>query len=143
MNPRAGSIDAHAHWAPEAYVRYLTELGRPAAGGPLSPLMFDLEKRLTWMDERHIGMHVLTLSGAMPWQWASQEQANKLARIVNDAAIDAHKAFPDRFLAGIAMPMRDPAAALRELDRVAGEPGIRAVHLPNSLEGRDYIFEPA
>jgi aminocarboxymuconate-semialdehyde decarboxylase len=143
MNPRAGSIDAHAHWAPEAYVRYLTELGRPAAGGPLSPLMFDLEKRLTWMDERHIGMHVLTLSGAMPWQWASQVQANKLARIVNDAAIDAHKAFPDRFLAGIAMPMRDPAAALRELDRVAGEPGIRAVHLPNSLEGRDYIFEPA
>jgi aminocarboxymuconate-semialdehyde decarboxylase len=124
-------------------VRYLAELGRRAAGGPLSPLMFDLEKRLAWMDERHIGMHVLTLSGAMPWQWASQDEANKLARIVNDAAIEAHKAFPDRFLAGIAMPMRDPAAALRELDRVAGEPGIRAVHLPNSLEGRDYIFEPA
>jgi aminocarboxymuconate-semialdehyde decarboxylase len=40
------------------------------------------------------------------------------------------------------MPVRDPVAALRELDRVAGEPGIRAVHLPNSIEGRDYIFEP-
>jgi aminocarboxymuconate-semialdehyde decarboxylase len=41
------------------------------------------------------------------------------------------------------LPMRDPTAALRELDRVAGQPGIRAVHLPNSVEGRDYIFEPA
>jgi aminocarboxymuconate-semialdehyde decarboxylase len=143
MSVHAGSIDAHAHWAPEPYVRYLAELGHSAAGGPLSPLMFDLEQRLKWMDERAIGMHMLTLSGAMPWQWATQDQANRIARIVNDAAVEAHKAFPDRFLAGISMPMRDPVAALRELDRVAGEPGIRAVHLPNSVEGRDYIFEPA
>jgi len=40
-------------------------------------------------------MHVLTLSGGMPWQWASQDQANRMARAVNDAAIEAHKAFPD------------------------------------------------
>lgn len=140
---KTGSIDAHAHWAPEAYVKAVTALGRRAAGGPLSPLMFDLEKRLAWMDERGVQMHVLTLSGSMPWQWASQDAANRLARIVNDAAIEAHKAFPGRFIAGVAMPMRNPAAALRELDRVAGEPGIRAVHLPTSVEGHDYIFEPA
>jgi aminocarboxymuconate-semialdehyde decarboxylase len=138
---RAGSIDAHAHWAPEAYVREVEKLGHKAAGGSLSPLMFDLEKRMAWMDERNIRMHVLTLSGAMPWQWASQDSANKLARIVNDAGIEAHKAFPDRFVAGVAMPMRDAAAAVKELDRVAGKPGICAVHLPNSVEGRDYIFE--
>jgi aminocarboxymuconate-semialdehyde decarboxylase len=139
----AGSIDAHAHWTPEGYVKALAELGRPASGGPLSPLMYDLPKRLEWMDERGVKVHLLTLSGAMPWQWASQDAANRLARIVNDAGIEAHKAFPDRFIAGIAMPMRDPISALRELDRVAGEPGIRAVHLPNSVEGHDYIFEPA
>ncbi|HEV7799544.1 MAG TPA: amidohydrolase family protein, partial [Burkholderiales bacterium] len=131
----AGSIDAHAHWTPEGYVKALAELGRPASGGPLSPLMYDLPKRLEWMDERGVKVHLLTLSGAMPWQWASQDAANRLARIVNDAGIEAHKAFPDRFIAGIAMPMRDPISALRELDRVAGEPGIRAVHLPNSVEG--------
>ena len=77
----------------------------------------------------------------MPWQWAAQDSANNLARIVNDAAIEAHRAFPDRFIAGVAMPMRDPSAAVKELDRVAGKPGIRAVHLPTSVEGRDYIFE--
>src|SRR3954470_22543008 len=95
------------------------------------------------MDERGVKTLGLTLSGAMPWQWAAQEDANRLARIVNDAAVEAHKTFPDRFVAGIAMPMRDPQAALRELDRVAGQPGIRAVHLPNSVEGHDYVFEPA
>jgi aminocarboxymuconate-semialdehyde decarboxylase len=141
VGSKAGSIDAHAPWAPEAYVREVERLGRKAAGGPLSPLMFDLEKRMAWMDERNIRMHVLTLSGAMPWQWASQDSANTLARIVNDAAIEAHKSFPDRFIAGVAMPMRDPSAAVKELDRVAGKPGIRAVHLPTSVEGHDYIFE--
>lgn len=140
---RPGSIDAHAHWAPEGYVKYLAELGRPAASGPLNPLMYDLQKRLAWMDERGVRMHVLTLSGGMPWQWASQDEANRLARIVNDAAIEAHNAYPDRFIAGVAMPMRDPKAAAKELDRVAGQPGIRAVHLPNSVQGHDYVFEPA
>jgi len=138
-----GSIDAHAHWAPEAYVKLITKLGRTASGGPLPPLMHDLEARMKWMDARGVKMHVLTLSGAMPWQWAAQDDANQLARIVNDAAIQAHKAFPDRFVAGAAIPMRDPNAALRELDRVAGAPGMRAMHLPNSVEGIDYVFGPA
>jgi hypothetical protein len=104
--------------------------------------MADLPARMKWMDSRGVGMHLLTLSGGMPWQWAPQDAANKLARIVNDAAIEAHKAYPDRFVAGAALPIRDPAAAMKELDRVAGAPGMRAVHLPNSIEGRDYIFEP-
>jgi predicted TIM-barrel fold metal-dependent hydrolase len=39
---KAGSIDAHAHWTPEGYVRAAAELGRKVSGGPLSPLMFDL-----------------------------------------------------------------------------------------------------
>jgi aminocarboxymuconate-semialdehyde decarboxylase len=139
---RQGSIDAHAHWTPEGYVKELAGLGRQASGSVLIPQMYDLAQRLAWMDERNVKMHVLTLSGQAPWQWASQDVANKLARIVNDAAIEAHKTFPDRFVAGIAIPMRDARAALRELDRVAGQPGIRAIHLPNSVEGRDYIFEP-
>src|SRR5207237_9321900 len=85
----------------------------------------------------------MTLSCGMPWQWATAEQGVRLAQIVNDAAIEAHTAFPDRFVAGIAMPVKDPATALKELNRVAGKPGMRAVHLPNSMEQRDYLFEPA
>jgi len=139
---RADSIDAHAHWAPEAYARLVEKMGHTTGMTPMNPLMSNLEQRMKWMDSRGVRTHALTLSGRMPWQWATQEQAERLARAVNDAAIEAHKAYPTRFVAGVAMPMRDPVAAMRELDRVAGEPGIRAVHLPNSVEGRDYIFEP-
>jgi predicted TIM-barrel fold metal-dependent hydrolase len=95
------------------------------------------------MNEHWVQMHVLTLSGGMPWQWATPEQGVRLAQIVNDAAIEAHTAHPDRFVAGIAMPVKDPQMALKELNRVAGKPGMRAVHLPNSMEQRDYLFEPA
>src|SRR5688572_12182136 len=85
---RTGSIDAHAHWAPEAYASYLAQLGHKP-GTTQSPLMADLPARMKWMDTRGVGMHLLTLSGGMPWQWAPQDAANKLARIVNDAAVEA------------------------------------------------------
>ena len=137
---RPVSIDMHTHWAPEAYVKAQIEMGRPAPANR-NPLDFDLDKRRKWMDEHGIQMHVLTLSGGMPWQWATPEQGVRLAQLVNDAAIEAHTAFPDRFVAGIAMPVKDPAMALKELNRVAGKPGMRAVHLPNSMEQRDYLFE--
>src|SRR5712692_1356950 len=136
------SIDMHTHWAPEGYVKAQVEMGRPEPANR-NPLDFDLDKRRKWMDEHGVQMHVLTLSGGMPWQWATPEQGMRLAQIVNDAAIEAHMAFPDRFVAGIAIPVRDPVMALKELNRVAGKPGMRAVHLPNSIEQRDYLFEPA
>ena len=31
---------------------------------------------------------------------------------------------------------------MKELNRVAGQPGVRAVHLPDSIERHDYIFDP-
>ncbi len=139
-----GSIDAHAHWAPQGYIDYANKLGGSiSGGGTVPPLMTDLAARVKWMDSRNVKMHVLTLSGGMPWQWCPVENAPQFAHIVNDAAIAAHKAYPDRFVAGAALPIRDPKAAIAELERVAGSPGMRVVHLPNSIEGIDYIFEPA
>jgi aminocarboxymuconate-semialdehyde decarboxylase len=145
--PKAGAnrpvaIDVHTHWFPQAFTKAQTEMGRPANANP-NPLDFDLAQRVKWMDEHGVQMHVLTLSGGAPWQWATPEQGARLAQIVNDAAIQAHTAYPDRFVAGIAIPVRDPVMALKELNRVAGKPGMRAVHLPNSIEQRDYLFEPA
>jgi predicted TIM-barrel fold metal-dependent hydrolase len=116
-NPRAirpVSIDVHTHWAPEAYRKAQAELGRPVNANP-NPLDFDLDKRRKWMDEHGIQMHVLTLSGGAPWQWASPEAGARLAQIVNDAAVEAHTAFPDRFIAGIALPVRDPVGSRLEV----------------------------
>jgi len=135
------SIDLHTHWTPEAYRRVVGEL-RPSEVADGNPLNFDLDQRRKWMDGHGVKMHVLTLSGRMPWQWVPPDVGATLARIMNDAAVEAHTAFPDRFMGGIELSIRDPQIALAELNRVAGKPGMRAVHLPNSIEGKDYLFEP-
>jgi aminocarboxymuconate-semialdehyde decarboxylase len=139
-----GSVDAHAHWVPQAYADALAALGRPTTSIH-TPLELDtnLDQRIRWMDEHGIRMHVLTLDGGMPWQWVSAADGARLARIVNDAASAAHVKYPDRFLAGIELPIRFPELALEELNRMAGRPGMRAVHLPNSIDNTDFLFQPA
>lgn len=138
-----GSVDAHAHWVPQAYADLLAKLGRPTTSIHI-PMELDsnLDQRLKWMDDHGIRMHVLTLDGGMPWQWVSRDDGVRLARIVNDAAVEAHRRYPDRFLAGVELPIRHPDAAIEELNRVAGQPGMRAVHLPNSMENADFLFRP-
>src|SRR5262249_40074597 len=95
------SIDLHTHWTPEAYLKAVAELGRPVVNP--NPLGFDLDMRRKWMDEHGVQIHVLTLSGGAPWQWASPSAAIRLAQTVNDAAVEAHTRFPDRFIAGISI----------------------------------------
>lgn len=134
------AIDLHAHWVPPAYQKAMADLGKPI-GNPF-PLELDVDARKNWLDEHGVQMHVLTLNGGMPWQIVTPEQGVSLAQIVNDAGIEAHAKYPDRFLASIELPIRDAGMAMTELNRVAGKPGLRAVHLPDSIDNRDYLFEP-
>jgi len=141
-NGKAGkleAIDMHSHWSPEPYDKALADLGQPLAN--TYPLDYDLDKRRQWMDEHGDLMHCLTLSGAMPWSRVTPQQGAHLAQIINDTGIQVHMKYPDRFVVGIELPVKDPELALKELNRVAGQPGVRAVHLPDSVERHDYIFD--
>jgi aminocarboxymuconate-semialdehyde decarboxylase len=145
--PQAGanrpvSIDLHTHWTPPAYNKAVAKLAHGGGGGNPDSLSTNLDRRLQWMDTHGVQMHVLTLSGGMPWQWVPPDVGATLAQIINDANVEAHLAHPDRFMGGIELSIRDPKLSLKELDRMAGKPGMRAVHLPNSFETRDYLFEP-
>lgn len=142
---RPVSVDIHVHWAPEAYTKIIVELGRPenVSGGTLTPLKTDLENRVRWMDGHGVEAFIMTLSGGMPWQWVSKDTADRLAQAVNDSAVEAHRAYPDRFWGAVELPASDAGASLQELNRMAGKPGIRAVHLPPTIEGHEFVFEPA
>jgi len=137
---KPAAIDMHAHWSPEPYNRALADLGQPVRNP--YPLDYDLEQRRQWMDKHGDLMHCLTLSGAMPWQRTTAQEGAHLAQVINDAGIQAHQKYPDRFVIGVELPIRDSALALKELNRVAGQPGVRAVHLPDSIERHDYLFDP-
>ena len=129
---RPVAIDLHAHWVPPPYAKAMADLGKPL-GNPF-PLELDIAARKKWMDEHGVQMHVLTLNGGMPWQIVTPEEGVRLAQIVNDAG--------DRYVSSIELPIRDADLALKELNRVAGQPGLRAVHLPDSIDNRDYLFQP-
>ena len=132
------AIDLHAHWEPEPYIKAMAELGRVIRPDTRS---FGLAERIKYMDAHGVQIHVLTLNSP-PWRFIEPSVGLRIAQIVNDAAIAAHKAYPDRFLGGIVIPLEDPEGALKELNRVAGQPGMRAVHLITSHLGHEYLFEP-
>jgi len=132
------SIDVHTHWSPAKYLQVKADLGQP---DNLPPINYDMAQRLATMNKLGIKMSVVSLGGFRPWGWIDRQVGNQVARDANDAAIAAHAAYPQNYVAGIEVNCNDPVASLVELNRVAGKPGMVCLHLPTSLASRDFMFE--
>jgi aminocarboxymuconate-semialdehyde decarboxylase len=156
----ARAIDIHAHFFPEVYLRAIETQGErfgitldrsdaagPAIkigtmlGGHLRREFYDLEARLKEMNRAGVDVHALSLTFPMVY-WADAELAARLARVVNDAMSEAHRAYPDRFVALATLPMQEPKRAVEELDRAARLPGVRGVYLGTNVNGRE-LDDPA
>lgn len=141
------TIDIHAHFYPESYMRLIEAEGAefgvscsyddPAgpvidAEGiktpPLERRYFDLETRVASMDEMGVDVHCLSLTQPMVY-WASPDLSQRLSVAYNDACVEAHEAYPDRFLGLAILPMQEPEMALKELERVKDLPGIRGIYM--------------
>jgi len=153
------AVDIHAHFYPESFLKLIEEAGSPfgmrlnrTAKGPtilrgdapgtppLDATYWDLDRRRRVMDRQGVTVHALSLTQPMVY-WADGELGVRLARAVNDAMSEAHRAFPDRFVGCATLPMQDPRRALDELTRVAALPGIRGVYLGTNVNGRE-LSEP-
>jgi len=157
MRP-APAIDVHAHFYPERFLKSLAEEGGPPGstfeytpsgvptrteGGPPTPLdasYWDIDKRIKRMNAQGVTLHALSLTSPMV-HWAPPDRGAHLARIVNDAMVEAHTAYPDRFVGCATLPLQDPDLALKELERVATLRGIRGVYVPTNVGGRE-LGEP-
>ena len=138
------SVDVHAHWTPEPYAKAVRQIRRGGGGDDdIEPLMEDLTTKIKMMDEKSVQTPILTHGGGKPWSWLSPEESAHLVTLSNDAGLEAHKAFPDRFVLGAEIPAMDPALALKEVNRMAGKPGVVGLHLPPTMIFKDYIFDPA
>jgi aminocarboxymuconate-semialdehyde decarboxylase len=139
-------IDTHSHILPGAWVtpdpidgrptRYRVEV-RPRGGGPVlhrahgDSAGFDLdqlidpERRLDDMADRGIDRQVLSVPPPFGFVYGLEPVAAlAICRAFNNA-LAALRAHPSRaFLALATVPIQDPAAAVRELDRAAGELGL-------------------
>src|SRR6266403_5753727 len=109
------TIDIHAHFVPEEYLRLIEAEGEPygvrlrpgpngplisvgqVAIGPITPHYHDLDLRLKEMDARGVTVHALSLMPPMVY-WADGALGLRLAKVVNDTMAEASRTHPDRFV---------------------------------------------
>jgi len=150
------TIDTHAHYFPEPYLKLISDHGKrcgttvvsDSSGarfiqvglalrtGPITPHFFDLDDRIRTMDAAGVGMHALSLTQPMVY-WADDELGLQLCVAFNDAVSEAHRKYPERFIGFACLPLQNARLALEELERVAKLPGIRGLYMATVVRDRE------
>ena len=154
-------LDLHTHYYPPAYFERIERSGGDFSFGTsptgqriiryrgarffgITAPMTDVAKRLDDMDRVGIDTEVLSLSTPNVYFVEGKAQAD-VARMVNDAYAELSATHPGRFLGFASIPMDDPDAALRELERAVDELRMQGVILLSNIRGRalaDPLYRP-
>jgi predicted TIM-barrel fold metal-dependent hydrolase len=120
-------VDVHHHYMPAVLFDRLAA----QAGGKrivtneisltLNPSRKDLEAHLKTMDDSGVTVSILTDQ--------VQVMGAEVAKALNDGIAEVEKKHPSRFRGAIHLPIHEPEAAKRELERGINELGLRAVAL--------------
>ncbi|HZD89423.1 MAG TPA: amidohydrolase family protein [Pseudolabrys sp.] len=105
---------------------------------------WDIERRLEAMADMGIARQVLSPMPELLSYWLPLDDALPLTRHVNDTIAAMVARAPERFLGLGSIPMQDPDAAARELERLMKD-GFRGVELGSNVNGAalgDPKFEP-
>ncbi len=152
----APTIDIHAHYFPESYLKLIADHGKRCGAtvstddprgtfiqvglglrtGPITSRFIDHHERLKEMDRQGVKMHALSLTQPMVY-WADDDLGLRLCVAFNDAISDAHRAHPDRLIGFACLPFQNPALALEELERVSKLPGIRGIYMATAVRDRE------
>jgi predicted TIM-barrel fold metal-dependent hydrolase len=120
-------VDVHHHYMPP---RLFDRLAQQAGGRrivtneislTLNPSRKDLEAHIRVMDQAGVSVSILTDQ--------VQVMGTDVAKALNDGIAEVEKAHPTRFRGAIHLPIHEPEAAKRELQRGIDELGLRAVAL--------------
>ncbi len=114
-------IALEEHFAIEATLGDFQVFG-PHVWPELRSRLIDIQTRLVAeMDAHGVGMMVLSLNAPAVQAISDPQRAIALARQANDALAEHVRKRPDRFAGFAALPMQDPEAASRELERCVKE----------------------
>jgi predicted TIM-barrel fold metal-dependent hydrolase len=99
--------------------------------------MFDLDARFRVMDEFGEYCQVISLASPPIEAFADSDVAPMLAQMANDGMAELVAKHPDRFPAFVAaLPMNNPDAAAKELDRSLGQLGAVGVQMYSNVAGK-------
>jgi len=101
------------------------------------PVLVDLDVRFRIMDRYHDYVQVLTLASPPIEALGGPDASPDLARLANDGMAELVAHHPDRFPGFVAsLPMNNPDAALREIDRAVGDLRATGVQMFSNVNGR-------
>jgi predicted TIM-barrel fold metal-dependent hydrolase len=120
-------VDVHHHYMPALLFDRLAAQsgGKRIVTNEISltlhPSRKDLEAHIKTMDESGVAVSILTDQ--------VQVMGAEVAKALNDGIAEVEKKHPTRFRGAIHLPIHEPDAAKRELERGINELGLRAVAL--------------
>jgi aminocarboxymuconate-semialdehyde decarboxylase len=143
-------LDIFCHILPRAFYERMLQVAR--GGQDMQrrvreiPILIDLDLRFRVMDGFQPYQQVFSLASPALEALGGPDVTIELARIANDGMADIVERHRDRFPAFVAsLPMADPDAAVREIDRAVLELGAVGVQIFTNVDGLpldDPRFEP-
>ena len=134
-------IDLFCHILPPKYFDRMTAVSTRGAYMQKRvrgiPAMVDLDERFRMMDLFDDYRQVLSLAAPPIEALGSPGQTPELARLANDTMAETVTRHRDRFPGFIAsVPMNNPEATVREIDRAIGELGAAGIQIFTNVNGR-------
>ena len=97
----------------------------------------DPQKKIRDMDEKGIGLDVLSSTPFGFFYEVEDDLVVELARFQNDQLSEWTKKYPDRFAAMATLPLQVPGQALKELERAIKTLGLRGVEIGSHVGKRE------
>jgi aminocarboxymuconate-semialdehyde decarboxylase len=116
--------------------RHSAELNRGIVAG-IRDALRDPKKKIRDMDEKVIGLSVLSSTPFAFFYEVEDDLAIELARFHNDRLSEMVKNYPDHFAAMATLPLQVPEEALKELERAIKTLGLRGVEIGSHVNRRE------
>lgn len=155
--PYGRVTDVHMHWYPREFVDLMIKegpahgavMGYDKKGNPvvesvpgctqkstMRKTMTNFDDIIRDMDNRKVHTYALSMTNPLVY-WADPGFGLELCMAHNDACVEAHRKYPDRFYGTIVLPMQDVKLAAKELERMSRHPCMRAVFIAEHINGKN------
>src|SRR5207248_1591287 len=99
---------------------------------PINDRMTRPETRIADMDAEGVDVEAISCVPFIMYPDVAPDLGLAIAQVNNDALVAVAKRYPDRFVPLASVPLQDPPAAAKELERAA-KLGMRGVEIPPKI----------
>ncbi len=136
LKRRYGEEEIFNRFTAAASSRRSAELNRTIVAG-IRDALRNPQRKISDMDEKRLGMHVLSSTPFAFFYEVENDLAVELARFHNDRLSEWVRRHPRRFAAMATLPMQVPEEAVKELERAAKELGLLGVEIGSNVNKRE------